>query len=120
LYTFAETAHNDAGGHDEYQEMHQSFLTSDALYCLLFDGSRPGPGEENAEVVQREMEEKLTRWAALVSACAPGTGTATLLILILILILRLCVDIHTDTDTVMVYWCYDVSCWHCGMIGSAV
>ena len=58
--------------------MHQSFLTSDALYCMMFDGSRPRPGEANAEAVQREMEEKLTRWAALVSACAPGTGIAML------------------------------------------
>ena len=69
VYTFA-----DAGGHDEYQEMHQSFLTSDTLYCMMFDGSRPRLGEANAEAVQREMEEKLMRWAALVSACAPGTG----------------------------------------------
>ena len=53
--------------------MHQSFLTSDTLYCMMFDGSRPRPGEANAEAVQREMEEKLMRWAALVSACAPGT-----------------------------------------------
>ena len=96
--------------------MHQSFLTSDTLYVMVFDASRPRPDEANAEAVQREMEEKLTRWAALVSACAPGTGTATLLILILIL----CVDIHTDTDTVVLYWYYDVSYWHCGMIGSAV
>ena len=41
-------------------------------------------------------------------------------VLMLILVLILCVDIHTDTDTVMVYWYYDVSYWHCGMIGSAV
>ena len=54
--------------------MHQSFLTSDTLYCMMFDGSRPRPGEANAEAVQREMEEKLMRWAALVSACAPGTA----------------------------------------------
>jgi hypothetical protein len=58
--------------------MHQSFLTSDTLYCMMFDGSRPRPGQANAEAVQREMEEKLMRWAALVSACAPGTGTVLL------------------------------------------
>ena len=50
----------------------------------------------------------------------PRYGHCTLLRLILILRLRRCVDIHTDTDTVMVYWYYDVSYWHCGMIGSAV
>ena len=58
--------------------MHQSFLTSDTLYVMVFDASRPRPDEANAEAVQREMEEKLTRWAALVSACAPGMATALL------------------------------------------
>eukprot|EP01047_Picozoa_sp_COSAG01_P043258 COSAG01_NODE_3831_length_5651_cov_4.363112_2_plen_1509_part_00 len=62
----------DAGGHDEYQNMHQSFLTRDSLYGMVSDVSRPRSDEPNPEAVTREMEAKLVRWATLVASCAPG------------------------------------------------
>jgi len=50
----------DAGGHDEYQEMHQSFLTGDTLYALLWD-------------ISRSVQDNLIRWVTLISTCAPGS-----------------------------------------------
>ena len=60
----------DAGGHDEYQEMHQCFLTKDTTYVLVDDISRPRPGEDVS--TQKENEQKLVGWATLIQSCAPG------------------------------------------------
>jgi hypothetical protein len=62
----------DSGGHDEYKEMNASFLTRDALYGMIFDVSRPRPGEAEEVAIAREAREKLAAWVTLVAACAPG------------------------------------------------
>ena len=52
----------DAGGHGEYQELHQAFFSAGALYLLLWDASKPPPTAE------------LCRWATSIQACAPGAA----------------------------------------------
>eukprot|EP01050_Picozoa_sp_SAG11_P000376 SAG11_NODE_11_length_27870_cov_16.327428_3_plen_1940_part_00 len=65
----------DAGGHDEYQEMHQPFVTQGTLYVLVWDISRPRPGDV-AVTRDREMKDIVrlqVQWATLIQTCAPGS-----------------------------------------------
>ena len=54
------------------QEMHASFLSQNTLYILLWDLSRPRPGEDAAAVTD-EMVRKQCAWATLIQTCAPGS-----------------------------------------------
>jgi len=54
----------DAGGHDEYQEMHQSFLSDHTLYLLIWNVALPNDAE---------MQETQAAWASLIQTCAPGS-----------------------------------------------
>ena len=62
----------DAGGHDEYQEMHQPFVTKDTLYLLLWDMSHPRSGDD-AFAVTEDIVRSLAQWATLIQTCAPGS-----------------------------------------------
>eukprot|EP01050_Picozoa_sp_SAG11_P014944 SAG11_NODE_1890_length_4110_cov_3.484418_2_plen_1196_part_00 len=53
----------DAGGHGEYQELHQAFFSCGALYLLLWDVSKP---------LLKPIVAELCRWATSIQACAPG------------------------------------------------
>ena len=52
--------------------MHASFLSKNTLYILLWDLSRPQPGEDAAAVTV-EMVRKQCEWATLIQTCAPGS-----------------------------------------------
>ena len=54
----------DAGGHDEYQEMHQTFLSQNTLYILVWNVALASEAHR--------LEEKLASWATLLQTCAPG------------------------------------------------
>ena len=54
----------DAGGHDEYQEMHQSFLSDHTLYLLVWNVALSN---------DVEMQETQAAWASLIQTCAPGS-----------------------------------------------
>eukprot|EP01045_Picozoa_sp_COSAG04_P012313 COSAG04_NODE_824_length_10051_cov_4.830687_2_plen_1826_part_00 len=54
----------DAGGHDEYMEIHQIFVTSDTLFLLLWNLKKE---------ITPQMVEELARWATLIQTCAPGS-----------------------------------------------
>jgi GTPase SAR1 family protein len=63
----------DAGGHDEYQEMHQIFVTGDTLYLLVWNLAKlPRPGQSEREL-QRELVEQQAAWATLIQTVAPGS-----------------------------------------------
>ena len=63
----------DAGGHDEYQEMQQVFVTPDALNFLVWDlAKRPAEGQEE-QAFQREMVAQQVHWAQIIQSCAPGS-----------------------------------------------
>ena len=63
----------DAGGHDEYQEMQQVFVTPNTLYLLLWNvAKRPDEGQD-ARSFEREMVAQLVRWALIIQSCAPGS-----------------------------------------------
>ena len=63
----------DAGGHDEYQEMQQVFVTSDTLYILLWNvAKRPVEGQDE-RAFQREMVAQQVQWAQIIQSCAPGS-----------------------------------------------
>eukprot|EP01050_Picozoa_sp_SAG11_P004316 SAG11_NODE_273_length_11315_cov_38.599412_5_plen_1009_part_00 len=53
----------DAGGHGEYQELMQAFFSSDALYLLFWDISKP---------LLQPIAAELSRWVALIASSAPG------------------------------------------------
>eukprot|EP01047_Picozoa_sp_COSAG01_P032118 COSAG01_NODE_2307_length_7944_cov_31.370045_6_plen_1082_part_00 len=55
----------DAGGHDEYQEMHQTFLSHNTLYILVWNVA--------LESEDHQLEEKMASWATLLQTCAPGS-----------------------------------------------
>ena len=55
----------DAGGHDEYQEMHQTFLSHNTLYILVWNVA--------LESDDHQLEEKMASWATLLQTCAPGS-----------------------------------------------
>eukprot|EP01049_Picozoa_sp_SAG25_P005687 SAG25_NODE_396_length_8539_cov_5.889336_3_plen_1378_part_01 len=59
----------DAGGHDEYQEMHQMFLSPNTLYLLVWNVARVPVGD-TAEA--RREHEKLTGWVNLIQTYCPG------------------------------------------------
>ena len=52
--------------------MHASFLSKNTLYILLWDLSKPQPGEDAAAVTD-EMVRKQCEWATLIQTCAPGS-----------------------------------------------
>ena len=54
----------DAGGHDEYQEMHQTFLSHNTLYILVWNVA--------LESEDHQLEEQMASWATLLQTCAPG------------------------------------------------
>ena len=64
----------DAGGHDEYQQMHRTFLTPDTLYVLVWNVAEPplreGEAEEDVAAL-RELHARLAGWASLIQAAAP-------------------------------------------------
>eukprot|EP01043_Picozoa_sp_COSAG02_P060394 COSAG02_NODE_7882_length_2804_cov_19.389279_1_plen_616_part_00 len=63
----------DAGGHDEYQEMQQVFVTTDTLYILLWNvAKRPREGQDE-QAFEREMVGQQVQWAQLIQSCAPGS-----------------------------------------------
>jgi hypothetical protein len=63
----------DAGGHDEYQEMQQVFVTTDTLYILLWNlAKRPAEGQDE-RAFQREMVAQQVHWAQIIQSCAPGS-----------------------------------------------
>ena len=63
----------DAGGHDEYQEMQQVFVTTDTLYILLWNvAKRPVEGQDE-RAFQREMVAQQVQWAQIIQSCAPGS-----------------------------------------------
>ena len=63
----------DAGGHDEYQEMQQVFVTTDTLYILLWNvAKRPVEGQDE-RAFQREMVSQQVQWAQIIQSCAPGS-----------------------------------------------
>ena len=63
----------DAGGHDEYQEMQQVFVTTDTLYILLWNvAKRPREGQDE-QAFAREMVGQQVQWALLIQSCAPGS-----------------------------------------------
>jgi hypothetical protein len=63
----------DAGGHDEYQEMQQVFVTTDTLYILLWNvAKRPAEGQDE-QAFQREMVAQQGHWAQIIQSCAPGS-----------------------------------------------
>ena len=63
----------DAGGHDEYQEMQQVFVTPNTLYLLLWDlAKRPAEGQD-AQAFRREKVAQQVQWAQLIQSCAPGS-----------------------------------------------
>ena len=68
----------DAGGHDEYQEMQQVFVTPDALNFLVWDlAKRPAEGQEE-QAFQREMVAQQVHWAQIIQSCAPGSTVRSL------------------------------------------
>ena len=54
----------DAGGHVEYQEMHQSFFSDHTLYILVWNVALTN---------DVEMQEAQAAWASLIQTCAPGS-----------------------------------------------
>ena len=60
----------DAGGHDEYQEMLQSFFTPDTLYILVWNVALP---DSESGTTVAKMEEQQASWASLIQTCAPGS-----------------------------------------------
>eukprot|EP01052_Picozoa_sp_SAG31_P053171 SAG31_NODE_13495_length_865_cov_1.148825_1_plen_278_part_01 len=62
----------DAGGHDEYQEMHQPFVTQGALYLLLWDISRPRAGD-GVPAAMKDLVRLQVQWTTLIQTCAPGS-----------------------------------------------
>jgi hypothetical protein len=68
----------DAGGHDEYQEMQQVFVTTDTLYILLWNlAKRPAEGQDE-RAFQREMVAQQVHWAQIIQSCAPGSTVRSL------------------------------------------
>ena len=53
----------DAGGHGEYQELHQPFFSTGAVYLLVWDVSNP---------LLQPIVAELCRWVTSIQACAPG------------------------------------------------
>jgi hypothetical protein len=63
----------DAGGHDEYQEMQQVFVTPGALYFLLWNvAKRPAEGQDEM-AFERETVAEQVGWAQIIQSCAPGS-----------------------------------------------
>ena len=72
----AITSHDDAGGHDEYQEMQQVFVTPGALYFLLWNvAKRPAEGQDEM-AFERETVAEQVGWAQIIQSCAPGSWGA--------------------------------------------
>ena len=62
----------DAGGHDEYQEMHQTFLSQATLYILVWNVAMPPPATDGNDQALEAMESKVADCATLIQTCAPG------------------------------------------------
>jgi GTPase SAR1 family protein len=54
----------DAGGHDEYQEMLNSFLTDEAL-CVLLGSVK--------QAVSPQLRAQMVQWVTSIQTCAPGS-----------------------------------------------
>lgn len=67
----------DAGGHEEYQEIQQVFVTPDALNLLLWDLSKQPQQGQDEQAFQREMVTQLVHWALTIQSCAPGSTVCT-------------------------------------------
>ena len=65
----------DAGGHDEYREMHGLFVTPQTLYVLVWNlAARPQEEVgEDAEAFAERTVQTLASWATLIQGCAPGS-----------------------------------------------
>eukprot|EP01047_Picozoa_sp_COSAG01_P050995 COSAG01_NODE_5210_length_4407_cov_569.201021_1_plen_1354_part_01 len=63
----------DAGGHDEYADIHNLFFSLDSLYALLCDLSKPRPEDTHKQAQIEETVSKLVQWAASIQAYAPGS-----------------------------------------------
>ena len=63
----------DAGGHDEYADVHNLFFSLDALYMLLCDLSKPRPDDANKAIQIEDTVSKLVQWATSIQAYAPGS-----------------------------------------------
>ena len=48
----------DAGGHGEYQELHQVFFSAGALYLLVWDVSKPASELKIAELCLAELSRQ--------------------------------------------------------------
>ena len=69
----------DAGGHDEYQEMQQVFVTPNTANCLVWNlAKRPAEGQD-ARAFEREMIDQQVHWAQIIQSCAPGSTVRRLL-----------------------------------------
>jgi hypothetical protein len=63
----------DAGGHDEYQEMQQVFVTPGGLCVLMWNvAKRAEEGEDEEEFVRKMVAEQV-HWAQIIQSCAPGS-----------------------------------------------
>ena len=63
----------DAGGHDEYADVHNLFFSLDALYMLLCDLSTPRPDDADKASQIEDIVSKLVQWATSIQAYAPGS-----------------------------------------------
>ena len=63
----------DAGGHDEYQEMQQVFVTQNTLYLLLWNVAKQPAEGQDVRSFERERVAQQVRWAQIIQSCAPGS-----------------------------------------------
>jgi GTPase SAR1 family protein len=61
----------DTGGHDEYQEMNQPFMSLAGI-LLAFDASRPRADDQDKAAVFERTLEQLVVLAMSIQACTPG------------------------------------------------
>ena len=63
----------DAGGHDEYQEMQQVFVTPGGLCVLMWNVAKRAEEGEDEEEFERKMVAEQVHWAQIIQSCAPGS-----------------------------------------------
>ena len=63
----------DVGGHDEYQEMQQVFVTPNTLYLLLWNVAKQPAEGQDVRSFERERVAQQVRWAQIIQSCAPGS-----------------------------------------------
>ena len=63
----------DAGGHDEYQEMQQVFVTPNTANLLLWNVARRPAEGQDVRSFERERVAQQVQWAQIIQSCAPGS-----------------------------------------------